>query len=267
MAAVFSSKSVRHAPSAKPSLLRPLFWTLGLQAALGGVLMMIHDKVVFDGGQAGGSVVMMNFVENGDEADTAVTPSKNPVKILPPVVVPERIEVKSSSKELPLASAHELPLPEGMLNTAETGELFLSNEDFGSLLPRREIGTAANRKQSAKSGKKAAETSSPTLASASSSKGAGNAVLTTARYKSAPLPPYPRSARSEGREGVVMLKLLIDEEGKPVEVCLAKSSGSSILDDVALDWVKNNWLFYPATDSAGPVESAMIAPLRFKLNS
>lgn len=267
MAAVFSSKSVRHAHSAKPSLLRPLWWTIGIQAALGGVLVMIHDQVFPEGTETG--AVVMSFTDAGAEASDAGISAEHQIKVLPPVTVPAGMDGKENDREarreMPLLAVNEVLLPSDLPSTEKSSELFLVNEDFGSLLRSVENLAKSSKSSKSRGTKRGASASASSLAAASPAK--GKRIATSARYKSAPLPPYPRAARSEGREGVVMLKLLIDEEGNPVDVCLAKSSGSSLLDDTALAWVKNNWLFYPATDETGPVESAMIAPLRFKLNS
>lgn len=88
-----------------------------------------------------------------------------------------------------------------------------------------------------------------------------------AQYKRTPLPPYPKSAKMAGLEGIVTLLIHIDDRGFPKRVSIAKSSGVSALDEVSVQWVMNNWEFFPAVDEHNsPVSSKMMAPLRFELN-
>lgn len=67
-----------------------------------------------------------------------------------------------------------------------------------------------------------------------------------------PLPPYPWICRKRGQEGVVALKVKINEEGQVTEALLHKSSGHIHLDEVALDALKT-WIF--ADDSCTKILS------------
>jgi protein TonB len=57
-----------------------------------------------------------------------------------------------------------------------------------------------------------------------------------------PLPSYPWICRKRHQEGVVALKVKIDEEGFVTETILHKSSGHTRLDEVALEALKS-WIF------------------------
>ncbi len=57
-----------------------------------------------------------------------------------------------------------------------------------------------------------------------------------------PLPPYPWICRKRGQEGVVALKVKINEKGQVTEALLQKSSGHTRLDEVALEALKT-WIF------------------------
>lgn len=57
-----------------------------------------------------------------------------------------------------------------------------------------------------------------------------------------PLPSYPWICRKRGQEGVVALKVKINEEGQVTEALLQKSSGHTRLDEVALEALKT-WIF------------------------
>ncbi len=75
------------------------------------------------------------------------------------------------------------------------------------------------------------------------------------------LPNYPAQAIERGWQGSVHLKLVLSEGGKVVESSLIKSSGFSILDEVAL---KASRLWQFKNRSAGEV---LIAPIHFLLDS
>jgi TonB family protein len=93
--------------------------------------------------------------------------------------------------------------------------------------------------------------------------GAGNA-LTQARYRDTPKPVYPESARRQGREGRVLLRVLIDDQGKTKSVEINRSSGSDVLDHAATEAIKL-WRFYPARAGDKPVESWVGIPIDFRL--
>lgn len=54
---------------------------------------------------------------------------------------------------------------------------------------------------------------------------------------------YPRLARERHQQGDVMLYVIIDEAGGITSISIKNSSGSSILDNAAIDWVRRNWRF------------------------
>jgi protein TonB len=92
------------------------------------------------------------------------------------------------------------------------------------------------------------------------------AVLKIARplYKQNTSPPYPQKARRLGYEGIVMLKVLIDENGRVDNLAVLKSSGYDILDRSALFAVKN-WLFEPGTEGGIKKKMWVKIPIRFQL--
>ena len=92
----------------------------------------------------------------------------------------------------------------------------------------------------------------------------GGVITTQARYSYTPKPLYPESARREGREGRVLLRVLIDEQGKAKSVEVSRSSGSDSLDQAATDAIKR-WRFHPARAGDQPVESWVNVPIDFKL--
>jgi TonB family protein len=92
------------------------------------------------------------------------------------------------------------------------------------------------------------------------------AVLKLARplYKQNTAPPYPRKARRLGYEGLVMLKVLIDENGRVDDLTVLKSSGHTVLDRAASSAVKK-WLFEPGTEGGIKKRMWVKIPVRFDL--
>jgi protein TonB len=85
-----------------------------------------------------------------------------------------------------------------------------------------------------------------------------------ASYLRNPPPQYPYSARSMGRTGRVMVRVLVNAAGLPEKVELRTSSGTDALDEAALDAVRN-WRFVPARQGDKPVAAWVVVPISFSL--
>jgi periplasmic protein TonB len=77
------------------------------------------------------------------------------------------------------------------------------------------------------------------------------------------LPLYPQAARRMGREGKVVLRLLIDETGKLQQVEVVESTGFEFTR-AAVEAVKKS-TFRPALQNGLPVPSRAILPVQFVL--
>jgi protein TonB len=97
----------------------------------------------------------------------------------------------------------------------------------------------------------------------SASSGDGIA-LSQARYRDTPRPEYPESARREGREGRVLLRVLVDDQGRSKKVEINNSSGSAALDRAAAEAIRR-WRFHPARHGDAPTESWVNIPVEFRL--
>ncbi len=84
-------------------------------------------------------------------------------------------------------------------------------------------------------------------------------------YGTNPLPPYPLLARRLGKEGVVVLEVLVATDGHAAEVRVVRSSGYAPLDESALTTVRERWRFVPARRGGEPIESRVTVPIRFRL--
>lgn len=104
---------------------------------------------------------------------------------------------------------------------------------------------------------------------ASNSDGAGGRAETAtyvgASYRTTTKPDYPERARREGKEGRVLLQVLVDAEGRSKVVEVDTSSGSEVLDQAARDAIRR-WRFSPARQGERAVESWVKIPIEFRLN-
>jgi len=94
--------------------------------------------------------------------------------------------------------------------------------------------------------------------------GQNGAPFIQARYSDTPKPAYPESARRENREGRVLLRVLIDDQGKTKAVEINRSSGHNALDGAAAEAIKR-WRFVPARAGETAVESCVSIPIDFRL--
>lgn len=93
----------------------------------------------------------------------------------------------------------------------------------------------------------------------------GPAMGVQLQYERAPSPAYPRLAIQRGLEGVVLLRILVGTDGRPLEVGIEQSSGHAVLDREALRHVQRNWTFRPALRDGQPVQAVGIVPIEFRL--
>lgn len=79
-------------------------------------------------------------------------------------------------------------------------------------------------------------------------------------------PSYPRRALRRQQKGTVWLMLLVNEQGRVLEVELAESSGHGVLDRAAIKAVKL-WRIKPAEQGGIAVVSRVKVPIKFDLRS
>ena len=80
-----------------------------------------------------------------------------------------------------------------------------------------------------------------------------------------PAPPYPRLAMTRRIQGKVVLRINVDASGRPIQVSVESSSGSSILDEAAMKFVKARWHFVPAQQDGRAIEAWALLPIDFVL--
>ena len=89
-------------------------------------------------------------------------------------------------------------------------------------------------------------------------------TMTEPRRVAGPAPPYPEAARTEGIEGVVMLDLVIGEDGAVRDVEIIRAP-AEILGKTAAETV-HQWTFEPATLDGEPVAVRYTVTIKFKLD-
>ncbi len=85
-----------------------------------------------------------------------------------------------------------------------------------------------------------------------------------AAYLNNPAPSYPSLSRRLGEEGRVLLRVQVMEDGTAGSVELQAGSGSSRLDQAALEAVKK-WRFVPAKRGEQAVSASVVVPVRFSI--
>ncbi|MCP4669045.1 MAG: energy transducer TonB [Deltaproteobacteria bacterium] len=84
------------------------------------------------------------------------------------------------------------------------------------------------------------------------------------KYKENPRPLYPRAARRRGYEGITLLEVLVDQEGRVADLKVFQSSGYPVLDRAAKASVRK-WVFWPARKGNESIEMWVKIPIRFQL--
>jgi protein TonB len=83
-------------------------------------------------------------------------------------------------------------------------------------------------------------------------------------YRLAPL-QFPVQALRERMHGTVLLRVLVDETGKPLDVVVEHGSGYGLLDRSAREQVLAGWRFQPAMVNGKPVRAWARVPVSFDL--
>jgi len=185
-----------------------------------------------------GKLAARGMTSRTKQADSAVADTK---AVSESVSTPSPIEVAAKTDETNIALA-------GMMSVAEITSTAGGSGSAGH-------GTGGN-------GFGATGTGSGSGSGTGSSQ--NGLAFTQARYSDTPKPAYPESARRENREGRVLLRVLIDDQGKTKSVEVNRSSGNDTLDGAAAEAIKR-WHFYPARAGETPVESWVSIPIDFRL--
>lgn len=83
-------------------------------------------------------------------------------------------------------------------------------------------------------------------------------------YRAAPL-SFPAAAVRQHMHGTVLLRVLVDEQGQPLQVLVEHGSGYPLLDRSARQQVLDSWRFEPAVVRGQPVRAWARVPVQFDL--
>ena len=84
--------------------------------------------------------------------------------------------------------------------------------------------------------------------------------------RQSPQPAYPPQSRRLNEEGVVALAVLVDEQGRPMEVRVSKSSGFPRLDQAAIEGLRK-WRFQAAMQQGVASRAWTTVRVRFRLDA
>ena len=88
--------------------------------------------------------------------------------------------------------------------------------------------------------------------------------VATPDYRENSPPVYPLLARRRNYEGIVLLDVLVRQDGTVGSIRLARSSGHKSLDQSAMRGVRK-WSFHPGKKGGEAVEMWVKVPIRFRL--
>lgn len=155
---------------------------------------------------------------------------------LRPIPEPPRPEAKPVLRPLPRPVAQPLPLPQPAPVVDDPGPLDVLAEPVTDSDPAPPVDFNA-----------------------------GPPTLDRIAYAEAPPPRYPPRALRRGQEGEVLLRVLVDAEGRVQAVTIERSSGHRLLDDSARQQVLTRWRFRPAERGGHAIAAYALVPIVFSL--
>jgi len=105
----------------------------------------------------------------------------------------------------------------------------------------------------------------PSMLPRGDSTGSAAPVEASLAYRLAPL-RFPIQALRQRMHGTVLLRVLVDETGTPVQVTVEHGSGYALLDRSAQQQVLAGWRFQPAMVNGRAVRAWARVPVNFRLN-
>jgi len=90
-------------------------------------------------------------------------------------------------------------------------------------------------------------------------------LVSSVEYVREPAPRYPPQSRRLGEQGVVVLRVVIDERGRACDIAIESSSGHERLDRAAREAVATA-AFQPYFEDGAPRRALVLIPIEFHLN-
>jgi protein TonB len=174
---------------------------------------------------------------------------------------PENSSERQSSAPLSIVVDNKMVVPDNSVTVSEGLRVAISSESMSHGVDIFGVGDGGGFGH-ASAGKGNSEAG--TGAGTGRGIGNGEGQYRQARTSDAPKPRYPESARRNGKEGRVLLRVLVNEEGRSASVEVNRSSGIEALDQAAVEAIKH-WRFAPARVGETPVDSWVRIPIDFRL--
>ena len=90
-------------------------------------------------------------------------------------------------------------------------------------------------------------------------------TISTVEYVQPPQPEYPSMSRRMGEQGKVMLRILVNEKGRPEHIDIQRSSGFPRLDEAARA-AASRALFKPYVEDGRAMPVYVVVPIGFQLD-
>lgn len=90
-------------------------------------------------------------------------------------------------------------------------------------------------------------------------------LVSVVEYLREPAPQYPTQSRRLREQGVVVLRVVIDERGRACDIAIESSSGYARLDRAAQEAVASA-AFRPYVEDGAPRRAQVLIPIEFFLN-
>jgi protein TonB len=168
----------------------------------------------------------------------------------PPAVEPPTLSISITQPEIPQHSAAPLPSPH--LSTVETTAVV---PDVNIQLPMAPAAITLID---------SAPMPAP-MPSAAPAAGPGPVEISNVDYLRQPQPRYPAQSRQAHEEGLVVVRVLIDAQGRAQQVTVVHSSGHPRLDAAACEAVMHA-IFKPHLAGGVPQEALATVPVEFSLH-
>jgi TonB family protein len=139
-----------------------------------------------------------------------------------------------------------------------------ANQHRYDLFPAKTAFNPKNRRMAGEYEESTHSAAAPTSRQSNNSAPAIALTMAKPLYRQNPAPSYPPKARRMGYEGTVMLKVLVDENGRVDDCMVIESSGYPILDHTARASVRK-WLFEPGNEGGIKKKMWVRVPIRFDL--
>lgn len=128
---------------------------------------------------------------------------------------------------------------------------------------RKAHSTASSTGNASAARKSGAGTDGSGASLAGSGRGGGGPGYVPPQFRIRYKPPYPEEARAQRLEGLVLLLVQVDADGRVVSAGIRQSCGHTLLDRVALEAVRS-WRFYPARQNGAAIAAQVEVPVNFR---